>query len=133
MQVSGSIMTECREIISLQDIQLEEQRDSAAVGRLGEDGVAAIGGGNGLDPLRLVAGQILIREKSAVGGIEVGDVVRDLPLVEDIRAFLRDPPQGPRQVGLAKNLAWARRASAGKKYALGRRVVQARLQHLEWR
>ena len=131
MQVRGRVVPERLQVVSLEQPQLHEHGDAAAVGRLGVDGVPAVVDGDRVHPARLVAGQVLVGEDAAVAGVELGDAAGDVSFIEDVRAFLGHAAQGAREVGLAEDLTGDGRAAAREVDAPGARVVQPLLQHLQ--
>ena len=77
-----------------EDIEQDEGGDALAVRRKLEDFVAGIAGGDGVDPVRSHAGQVLLREKAAPGLHRGGDLACDFSLVKGLGSLAGDLLQG---------------------------------------
>src|SRR6476646_95699 len=86
------------------------------------DGPAAIGGRNGLNPLRREISQVFKPHGSAEGRGSIYDGLCDLSFVKSVTTLLGDETQGLRQVRIAKVFAELRSSAARKKHTRGFRI-----------
>ena len=74
----------------LHDVEHGERGDALAIGRQLVDGPAAVGGGDGLDPLGLEVAEVFQGMRAAVGIEELDHGLGHGPVVEGIAAMLGD-------------------------------------------
>ncbi len=118
-----------REVVAFEDVQHLEGRDALAVGRQLPHVVAAVVDADGLHPVRVVGGQVLVAEEAAVG-LHVGiDLPGDLALVEGVAALLGQELQRLRQAGVAEDLPAHRAALAVHREGLQEARVLAQHRH----
>ncbi len=104
----GRAEADLGKIVAFQDIEHLQRRDALAVGRQFPHVIATVIGADRLDPFALVAGQILIAQKAAIG-LEVGtNGARDLALIERVAPAIGDLLQGIGQVRVLPQFALAR-------------------------
>src|SRR5438093_639438 len=91
--------------VALEEVEPLQQREAARWRARGHDRQAPVGAADGLRYVHGVALQVLFGDEPAVGFEVSRHRVGDLPLVEDVGAFVRKPLERSRQVGLDHQLA----------------------------
>ena len=89
----------------LQNVQHLQRGNSLPVRRQLVHGPVVVGRRDGLDPLGRIFGKVLRGHRPVMAFHGLEDFLRDFALVECVAAVLRDLPQRPRQIHIAKNFA----------------------------
>src|SRR6202035_5170069 len=98
------------EIVAFQNIEHLQCGDALSVRRKLVHFVAAVIGGNGLDPLRLMRGEILLAQITTVGVEEGIDLFGDFTFVKSIASLLSEQTIGVGEIGISKDVSFGWRS-----------------------
>ena len=103
--VALGLALERRQVDGLENVQQQERRQTLSVRRQLVERVSAIGRRDRLDPLRLLRGEVLHREESAVLLAVVHDRAADLAAIEGVAPAFGQRAERPREVLLDEDRA----------------------------
>ena len=115
----GGVAAEGFEVEPLDQVQFLEEDMAAGVGRGLVNGVAVVGGGNGVLPAGPAVSQVLQRQDTALFLAELDDGPGNFTLVKGLASAVDDSLEGAGQVSLEANLAGLQGPSTRGEDSLG--------------
>src|SRR5688572_18066413 len=104
VRVVGASKTHALDLVSLEDVEHLQHGDALPVRRQFPYLISAIARRDWIDPIRLVLGEVLRREKAAVFLHERGNRLRHSALVKTVTAFFGDCFQSTAETSIDEDL-----------------------------